>query len=263
MPATGCARPARRAFRKAASAAAVRSCQSMPPSPSRLRCSSRRSKCLMAPSSCASARTLEGPQGGFAERPRRTALLLGCDIAFRGEIVYGAALPAAGRRRVRRELRHAGRAGLPALRTRRLPGAGGTAGHPSARPRRSLDRIERFRLSVGRLRQHRQGWWIRREAGKLASSTEHLRHLPIGRSRAMQESASATRACRRSGGPLEPGRAVGFPAGLPVGRGVELRRHDRPLSSTDDSWTVVFWRSLWAAAFLLASWPGATAGAAR
>jgi predicted transcriptional regulator len=39
------------------------------------------------------ARTLEGPQGSFAERPRRTALLLGCDIGFRDEIVYGAALP--------------------------------------------------------------------------------------------------------------------------------------------------------------------------
>ena len=42
------------------------------------------------------ARTLEGPQGAFAERPRRTALLLGCDIGFKDEIVYGAALPAAG-----------------------------------------------------------------------------------------------------------------------------------------------------------------------
>ena len=41
------------------------------------------------------ARTLEGPQGAFTERPRRTALLLGCDIGFRDEIVYGAALPAA------------------------------------------------------------------------------------------------------------------------------------------------------------------------
>lgn len=40
------------------------------------------------------ARTLEGPQGAFGERPRRTALLIGCDIAFRDEIVYGAALPA-------------------------------------------------------------------------------------------------------------------------------------------------------------------------
>jgi predicted transcriptional regulator len=40
------------------------------------------------------ARTLEGPQGAFSERPRRTAILLGCDIGFRSEIVYGAALPA-------------------------------------------------------------------------------------------------------------------------------------------------------------------------
>ena len=39
------------------------------------------------------ARTLEGPQGAFAERPRRTALLIGCDIGFRDEIVYSAALP--------------------------------------------------------------------------------------------------------------------------------------------------------------------------
>lgn len=39
------------------------------------------------------SRTLEGPQGAFNERPRRTALLIGCDIGFRDEIVYGAALP--------------------------------------------------------------------------------------------------------------------------------------------------------------------------
>ena len=39
------------------------------------------------------SRTLEGPQGSFAERPRRTALLLGCDIGFKDDIVYGAALP--------------------------------------------------------------------------------------------------------------------------------------------------------------------------
>lgn len=39
------------------------------------------------------ARTLEGPQGAFGERPRRTAILLGCDIAHRDETVYGAALP--------------------------------------------------------------------------------------------------------------------------------------------------------------------------
>jgi predicted transcriptional regulator len=42
------------------------------------------------------AQTLEGPQGAFAERPRRTALLLGCDIAFKNDIVYGAALPEGG-----------------------------------------------------------------------------------------------------------------------------------------------------------------------
>jgi predicted transcriptional regulator len=39
------------------------------------------------------ARTVDGPQSGFDERPRRTALLLGCDIAFRDQTVYGAALP--------------------------------------------------------------------------------------------------------------------------------------------------------------------------
>jgi predicted transcriptional regulator len=41
------------------------------------------------------ARTVEGPQAGFSERPRRTALLLGCDIGFKDEVVYGAKLPAA------------------------------------------------------------------------------------------------------------------------------------------------------------------------
>ncbi|MEN9895412.1 MAG: hypothetical protein RIR97_1264, partial [Pseudomonadota bacterium] len=35
------------------------------------------------------SRTLEGPQAAFHERVRRTALLLGCDIAFRDETVYG------------------------------------------------------------------------------------------------------------------------------------------------------------------------------
>jgi XRE family transcriptional regulator, fatty acid utilization regulator len=42
------------------------------------------------------SRTLEGPQGAFSERPRRTAILLGCDIGFRDEIVYGGALPMSG-----------------------------------------------------------------------------------------------------------------------------------------------------------------------
>ena len=40
------------------------------------------------------SRTLEGPQGSFDERPRRTAIMLGCDLGFKDEIVYGAALPA-------------------------------------------------------------------------------------------------------------------------------------------------------------------------
>ena len=40
------------------------------------------------------ARTLEGPQGAFSERLRRTAILLSCDIGFRDETVYGAAIPA-------------------------------------------------------------------------------------------------------------------------------------------------------------------------
>ena len=35
------------------------------------------------------ARTLEGLQAGFDERPRRTAILIGCDIAFKDETVYG------------------------------------------------------------------------------------------------------------------------------------------------------------------------------
>ncbi len=40
------------------------------------------------------ARTVDGPQSAFGERPRRTALLLACDIAFRDQIVYGAGLAA-------------------------------------------------------------------------------------------------------------------------------------------------------------------------
>src|SRR5690606_33980313 len=39
------------------------------------------------------ARTLEGPQGAFNERPRRTAILIGCEIEHCDEIVYAAALP--------------------------------------------------------------------------------------------------------------------------------------------------------------------------
>lgn len=39
------------------------------------------------------ARTLEGPQAGHDERPRRTAMLIACDLAHRGDIVYGDTLP--------------------------------------------------------------------------------------------------------------------------------------------------------------------------
>ena len=40
------------------------------------------------------SRTLEGPNAPFGERVRRTALLLGCDLAFRDGTVYGHSLPA-------------------------------------------------------------------------------------------------------------------------------------------------------------------------
>lgn len=40
------------------------------------------------------SRTLEGPQSGFGERPRRTGVLLGCDLDHAGETIYGGALPA-------------------------------------------------------------------------------------------------------------------------------------------------------------------------
>lgn len=40
------------------------------------------------------SRTLEGPQGSFTERPRRTAILIACDIGFKDELVYAGALPA-------------------------------------------------------------------------------------------------------------------------------------------------------------------------
>ncbi|MCZ4090261.1 helix-turn-helix domain-containing protein [Sinorhizobium psoraleae] len=36
------------------------------------------------------SRTLDGPQAGFQERVRRTALLIGCDVGFAEEVVYGA-----------------------------------------------------------------------------------------------------------------------------------------------------------------------------
>lgn len=38
------------------------------------------------------ARTVDGPQAGYQERPRRTAILVGCDLAHQGEVIYGAHL---------------------------------------------------------------------------------------------------------------------------------------------------------------------------
>ncbi len=43
------------------------------------------------------SRTLEGPQGAFAERVRRTALLVGCDAAHKSETVYGSAVEVGGK----------------------------------------------------------------------------------------------------------------------------------------------------------------------
>lgn len=42
------------------------------------------------------SRTLEGPQAGFIERVRRTAILLGCDTGFATETVYGRAIAGTG-----------------------------------------------------------------------------------------------------------------------------------------------------------------------
>ena len=142
-------------FPQAASAAAARSCRSMPPSaqPGQIFV-----EAVEMPDGAAVpgvARTLEGPQGAFSERPRRTALLLGCDIGFRDEIVYGAALPAPcqavqrlGPSRAGSDRGNADRAGLPALRTRRLPRPRRAAGHAPARPGRNGDGSERLRFSV-------------------------------------------------------------------------------------------------------------------
>jgi predicted transcriptional regulator/transcriptional regulator with XRE-family HTH domain len=44
------------------------------------------------------ARTLEGPQGGFDEKVRRTSILLGCELGFREGIAYGDGLAPAGAR---------------------------------------------------------------------------------------------------------------------------------------------------------------------
>ncbi|MDY8108576.1 short-chain fatty acyl-CoA regulator family protein [Fulvimarina sp. 2208YS6-2-32] len=55
------------------------------------------------------ARTLEGLQTGFEERPRRTAILIGCDIGFKDETVYG--------RQLRTDRREPGRTGFTKIGT--------------------------------------------------------------------------------------------------------------------------------------------------
>jgi predicted transcriptional regulator len=95
------------------------------------------------------SRTLEGPQGSFSERPRRTAILLGCDIGFRDEIVYGEALPITGGKTAAPGF-HPGWSGLPPVRTLGLSRPGRTADHPAARARRDGDRPVRLRFPVHR-----------------------------------------------------------------------------------------------------------------
>ena len=87
------------------------------------------------------ARTLEGPQGAFNERPRRTAILIGCDIGFsrRGGLC---------RRLARRSAPDPGRPGLPPVRARRLPRPRRAAHHKAARAGRDGDGIKRVRFSV-------------------------------------------------------------------------------------------------------------------
>jgi predicted transcriptional regulator/DNA-binding XRE family transcriptional regulator len=78
------------------------------------------------------ARTLEGPQGAFNERPRRTAILIGCDIAHRDDVVYAAALPVSGHGG-----RHAAAAATsvgPACRLCERPGCLARAEPPVTRP---------------------------------------------------------------------------------------------------------------------------------
>lgn len=41
------------------------------------------------------ARTVDGPQAALGERPRRTAMLLACDLTHKDQLAYGAALPVA------------------------------------------------------------------------------------------------------------------------------------------------------------------------
>jgi predicted transcriptional regulator len=51
------------------------------------------------------ARTLEGPQGRFDEKVRRTSILLGCEIEFRESVVYGDVLAAGGKDTAKPDIR--------------------------------------------------------------------------------------------------------------------------------------------------------------
>ena len=123
MPATVFAAPAHKAIRKRDSAAAARK---LPVHAAFAQPGQILVEAVEMPDGAeflCIARTLEGPQGAFTERPRRTALLLACDIEFKDEIVYGAALPAAARQR-RNRSRHRRRSARPA----------GSANAPAASP---------------------------------------------------------------------------------------------------------------------------------
>jgi predicted transcriptional regulator len=94
------------------------------------------------------ARTLEGPQGAFSTSGRAAPrCCLGCDIGFKDEIVYGAALPGwpAGVGAASRAGAGHSRSALPVgcASASRLPCALRAAGHPPARPGRDGDRAER------------------------------------------------------------------------------------------------------------------------
>ena len=88
------------------------------------------------------ARTLEGPQGAFSERPRRTAILIGCDIGFRDEIVYASALPGqlSGSRRVGRPERFTSVAAT-AIRRVRIVAWVNTTRSALVSPRRPVQRL--------------------------------------------------------------------------------------------------------------------------
>ena len=210
------------------------------------------------------ARTLEGPQGAFAERPRRTALLawLRHRLPRRGRLRRGAAR--AGARRPRgRAGADAGRPGLPALRARRLPGPRRAAGDASARPRRDGRPGSAPSISSSGPAQVPSVPQASLPTGPRGADATSL-GVPLRRLCRAEHDRTRIRRRHEFQRPLSSRRAPRLPAGLPVGPDLELRRRHRPLHrDTDDSWTMVFWRSFWAASSCSASCLCATAGAAR